>query len=216
MSVLLETSLGDIVIDLHVQLAPNASRNFLKLCKLKYYNYSLFHNVQPGSLIQSGDPTGTGTGGQSVYGILYGEQARFFEHEVSRALRHDKPGVVSMAAHGPCTNGSQFFITVDGPQEHLDDKYTIFGQVAEGLDVAVAISKVYADSDGRPYKNVRIRHTIILDDPFDDPPGLEVRTVWRARRRRFAAAVFTAVSATGSDPVERAQRGEAYTKPLIR
>eukprot|EP00962_Isochrysis_galbana_P017723 scaffold5098_cov112-Isochrysis_galbana.AAC.1 len=132
MSVLLETSLGDIVIDLHTEQCPNACRNFLKLCKIKYYNYSLFHNVQPGSLVQTGDPTGTGQGGQSVYGILYGPQARFFEHEITRALRHDKPGVVSMAASGPCTNGSQFFITVDGPQEHLDDKYTIFGQVVRG------------------------------------------------------------------------------------
>jgi len=143
MSVLLETSLGDIVIDLHTEACPLACRNFLKLCKIKYYNYSLFHNVQPGSLIQSGDPTGTGKGGESIDGVLYGPQARFFEHEISRALRHDRPGVVSMAASGPNTNASQFFITVDGPQEHLDDKYTIFGEVAEGLDVARAIASTY-------------------------------------------------------------------------
>ena len=79
-----------------------------------------------------------------------------------------------MANAGEDTNGSQFFITVADEQTHLDDRYTIFGEVAEGLDVALAISNAYADSDGRPYQNIRIRHTIVLDDPFDDPPGLRI------------------------------------------
>ena len=174
MSVLVETSLGDIVIDLHTDLCPVACKNFIKLCKLKYYNYSLFHNVQPGSLVQTGDPTGTGTGGDSVYRQLFGEQARYFDDEIHRRLRHTKAGCVSMASAKPNANASQFFITVADEQTHLDDRYTLFGEVSEGLDVALAISNAYADSDGRPYQNVRIRHTIVLDDPFDDPPGLQV------------------------------------------
>ena len=175
MAVLLETSKGDIVIDLHTDDCPIATKNFLKLCKMKYYNFSLFHNVQPGSHIQTGDPTGTGQGGDSLYRLLYGDQARFFEDEIHRKLRHNKAGTVSMANTGPNTNASQFFIsTTSEPQEHLDDKYTIFGEVAEGLEVVRAISEAYADGDGRPYQNIRIRHTIVLDDPYEDPPGLLV------------------------------------------
>ena len=169
MSVLLETSKGDIVIDLHCEDCPIACKNFLKLCKIKYYNFSLFHNVQPGSHIQTGDPTGTGQGGDSLNRLLYGDQARFFEDEFTRKLRHDKPGTVSMANTGPNTNASQFFITTTGGQDHLDDKYVVFGEVAEGLDIVQAIAEAYADADGRPYQNIRIRHTIVLDDPFDDP-----------------------------------------------
>ena len=174
MSVLIETSKGDIVIDLFTELCPTACKNFLKLCKTKYYNFCLFHNVQPGSLVQTGDPTGTGTGGASVYAQLYGEQARFFEDEIHRRLRHSKAGCVSMASSQPNANGSQFFITVADEQTHFDDRYTLFAEVTEGLDVVREISNAYADSDGRPYQNIRIRHTIVLDDPFDDPPGLVV------------------------------------------
>ena len=174
MAVLLETSQGDIVIDLHTELCPIACKNFIKLCKTKYYNFCLFHNVQAGSLIQTGDPTGTGKGGDSIYKALHGEQARFFEDEFHRSLRHTKAGTVSMVSTGPNTNASQFFITVEDGQDHLDDKYTVFGSVAEGLDIARGISETYVDGDGRPYRNIRIRHTIILEDPFDDPPGLLV------------------------------------------
>ena len=90
MAVLLETSLGEIVIDLHTDLAPKTCKNFLKLCKVKYYNNVLFHKVQNDFMIQTGDPTGTGRGGESIYGKLYGNQARFIEDEVTKALRHEK------------------------------------------------------------------------------------------------------------------------------
>ena len=143
MSVLIETSRGDIVIDLHTELCPVACKNFLKLCKTKYYNYCLFHNVQPGSLVQTGDPTGSGTGGESVYRKLYGEQAAFFDDEIHRRLRHTQAGCVSMASARPGANASQFFITVADEQTHLDERYTIFGQVAEGLEVAQSISNAY-------------------------------------------------------------------------
>ena len=185
---LLETSKGDIVIDLFCEQCPIACKNFIKLCKTKYYNFSLFHKVVPGTVVQTGDPTGTGTGGSSIYGELFGEQAKYFEDEIHRKLRHDKAGCVSMSNSGPNTNGSQFFITVSDGQNHLDDKYTLFGVVAEGLEVVQELSNVYADGDGRPYQNTRIRHTIILEDPFDDPPGLQVgdplHNVAAARWRR--------------------------------
>jgi len=173
MSVLIETSLGDVVVDLFVDQCPIASKNFLKLCKIKYYNFCLFHNVQKGSLVQTGDPTGTGKGGDSLYHQLYGDQARFFEDEIHRKLRH-REGTVSMASNGPNTNASQFFFCLNDDKEHLDDKHTVFGEVAEGLDVVRAISEEYADGDNRPYRNIRIRHTIVLEDPYDDPQGLQV------------------------------------------
>lgn len=174
MSVLLETSKGDLVIDLHYQQAPQACVNFLKLCKIKYYNHSLIHLVQRSRLIQTGDPLGTGAGGSSVWGLIEGESRRFFPDEFSKALRHDKVGTVSMANTGPDTNASQFIITTGPAMHHLDDVHVVFGEVAEGLDTLAAIDGAYCDADGRPYQNIRIRHTIILHDPFDDPPGLRV------------------------------------------
>jgi len=217
MSVLLETSKGDVVIDLFCDECPIACKNFLKLCKTKYYNYSLFHKVVPGTVILTGDPTGTGTGGSSIYGELYGEQARFFEDEIHRKLRHEQPGCVSMANTGPNTNASQFFITAAADQTHLDDKYTLFGMVAEGLEVVQAISNAYADADGRPYQNIRIRHTIILDDPFDDPPGLQVpdaspgpsEHVLRQDRERLADGEEAEEEQRSAEEIEEALQAKA-------
>ncbi|ELR21110.1 peptidylprolyl cis-trans isomerase, cyclophilin-type domain containing protein [Acanthamoeba castellanii str. Neff] len=175
MSVMLETSVGDIIIDLYTDKCPNTTRNFLKLCKCKYYNGVLFHNVQKDYIVQTGDPTGTGRGGESMFGLLYGDQARYFEDEFHPSLRHKAPGTVSMANAGlPNTNGSQFLITVGSNLESLDDRNTVFGFVAEGMDVVQKINEAFVDKDGAPYQIIRIRHTHILDDPFPDPAGLPV------------------------------------------
>lgn len=125
MAVLLETSKGDITIDLYIEETPKASTNFLKyeqllsgsivspllsdvflskgiwacrLCKTKYYNNCLFFNVQNNFIAQTGDPTNSGKGGNSVYGLLYGDQARFFEDEIRPTLKHKKKGLVGMAS----------------------------------------------------------------------------------------------------------------------
>ncbi|GAB4814762.1 hypothetical protein N2152v2_001808 [Parachlorella kessleri] len=172
MAVLLETSKGDITIDLYVDETPKAATNFLKLCKAKYYNNCLFFNVQSNFIAQTGDPTNTGKGGESVYGLLYGEQARFFEDELRPSLKHKRRGLVGMASAGENMNGSQFYLTLGDDLYSLDEKHTIFGEVAEGLDVLEAINDVPCDDDGRPLQNIRIRHTIVLDDPFPDPPML--------------------------------------------
>jgi len=174
MSVILETSYGDIIIDLYVEHCPNACKNFLKLCKIKYYNNCLFHNIQRDFIIQSGDPTNTGKGGESIYGILYGEQAKYFEDEVFPFLKHTKKGVVSMANKGPNLNASQFFITTGEDLHQLDEKHTIFGEVNEGIEAVMKINDVYTDEEGKPRQVVRIKHTIILDDPFPDPEGIQI------------------------------------------
>eukprot|EP00982_Pelagococcus_subviridis_P003611 27141-Pelagococcus_subviridis.AAC.1 len=106
MAVLLETSKGDIVVDLYTDECPNATKNFLKLCKMKYYNNVLFHRVTKDFVLQTGDPTGTGQGGDSVYKHLYGDQARFFPDEIRPTLKHKAKGCVSMASAGPDLNAS--------------------------------------------------------------------------------------------------------------
>lgn len=172
MSAILETSKGDITVDLYPEDCPNTSRNFLKLCKIKYYNNCLFHNVQHNFIAQTGDPTATGTGGESIYGKMYGEQARFFDDEIRPHLKHKKKGTLAMAGGGENLNASQFYITTGAELDSLDEKHTIFGEVAEGLDVLSAINDTLVDGNCRPMQNIRIRHTIILDDPFEDPPQL--------------------------------------------
>lgn len=172
MAVLLNTSLGDIVIDLHTEQCPLTTKNFLKLCKIKYYNNCVFHMVQKDFIVQTGDPTGTGSGGESIYKFLYGEQARFFNDEIHHDIKHDKVGIVAMASAGENLNASQFYITTRADLDYLDGKHTVFGVVAEGEEVLMRINEAFVDEKGRPLKNIRIKHTYVLDDPFEDPVQL--------------------------------------------
>ncbi|RVW24693.1 Peptidyl-prolyl cis-trans isomerase CYP59 [Vitis vinifera] len=125
MSVLIVTSLGDIVVDLYTDRCPLTSKNFLKLCKIKYYNGCLFHMVQKDFTAQTGDPTATGTGGDSIYKFLYGDQARFFNDEVHLDLKHSKTGTVAMASAGENLNASQFYFTLRDDLDYLDGKHTL-------------------------------------------------------------------------------------------
>lgn len=184
MSVLLETSLGDIVIDLEVEACPKTCENFLKLCKVYYYNLNAFFNVSKDFLAQAGDPTATGTGGESIWAYIaskQGKQApRYFTPEFVPRFKHRERGTVSMAVapaledgtKGGC--GSQFFVTLGDNIDYLDGKHAVFGHVVEGLDTLEKLNDVFVDQEGRPFKDVRIRHVEILDDPFPDPEGLVV------------------------------------------
>lgn len=109
-----------------------------------------------------------------MFGVIYGDQAKYFEDEIRPQLKHNKIGVVAMASKGPNLNASQFYITVADRLPALDGKHTIFGEVAEGIDNLLKINESFTDDDGRPLKVVRIRHTVVLHDPFDDPRGLEI------------------------------------------
>ncbi|KAJ6245589.1 peptidyl-prolyl cis-trans isomerase-like 4 [Anaeramoeba flamelloides] len=178
MSVFLETTEGDLVIDLFSEESPKGCLNFLKLCKIKYYNQCIFHFVHNGFIIQTGDPTNTGKGGSSVWGVIEGEKKRYFEDHFSPKLKHNKRGIVTMVNKGPNQNGSQFAITVRGTDlEHLDNKNMIIGIVEEGIDIVENISEAVTDEKGRPYENIRILNTEILEDPFDDPDGLVIPKV---------------------------------------
>ena len=175
MSVVVETTVGAFTIDLYTKIRPKTCLNFLKLCKTKYYNFALFHNVQPHFMAQTGDPDGTGRGGASVFAALYGDQAKYFEGEFLPKVRHTKRGLVSMVNVGDGLLGSQFFITLDDDLDYLDGEHCVFGEIAEnGEEILERLNAVIADEDHRPYQDVRITHTVILDDPYEDPEGLEV------------------------------------------
>jgi peptidyl-prolyl cis-trans isomerase-like 4 len=158
--------------------------SFLKLCKVKYYNFSPVHSVQKNFTFQTGDPLGPDSpesdGGSSIWGLLEGPVKRTFPLKLSPKLKHTERGTVSMAtvpsSHDPDERlaASQFIVTLGDNLDYLDGKAAIFGKVVEGFDVLEKINGAFIDDQGRPLKDIRIRHTVILDDPYDDPPGLVV------------------------------------------
>ncbi|NRB45166.1 MAG: peptidylprolyl isomerase [Verrucomicrobiales bacterium] len=124
----MKTDKGNLSITIYAADTPMTAASFLNLASRGYYDGIIFHRVIPNFMVQGGDPTGTGSGGPGYQ----------FDDECLSSLKHDKPGILSMANAGPGTNGSQFFIT-HGPQSHLDGMHTVFGHVTEGQDVVDAI-----------------------------------------------------------------------------
>ena len=118
--------IGHLKFQLHTDEAPKACHNFLALCASGYYNGTCFHRNIKGFIIQGGDPTGTGKGGESIYGEPFAD-------EISEVLHHDRRGVLSMANSGANKNTSQFFITY-GRHTTLDGKFTVFGQLIDGFE----------------------------------------------------------------------------------
>ncbi|PBP16051.1 RNA binding protein [Diplocarpon rosae] len=182
MSVLLETSAGDIVIDLLVDYSPKLCENFLKLCKIKYYNFSPVHSIQKNFSFQTGDPLGPSSsesdGGSSIWGVINGPAKRTFPVDFHPRLKHAERGTVSFATAQSTRDpeervaGSQFIITLGDELDYLDGKAAVFGKVVEGFDALEKINEAFCDEKGRPLVDIRIKHTVILDDPYEDPPGL--------------------------------------------
>ncbi|CAD7077732.1 unnamed protein product [Hermetia illucens] len=146
---IIHTTMGDIHMKLFAKECPKTVENFCVHSKNGYYNGHIFHRVIKGFMVQTGDPTGTGTGGQSIWG-------HDFKDEFVSNLKHDRPYTVSMANAGPNTNGSQFFITVL-PTPWLDNKHTIFGRVFKGMEVVQNIcnAKTNPKTD-KPYDDIKI------------------------------------------------------------
>lgn len=159
----LETSMGDVLIDFHEDKAPITCANFIALAEgnhpkadpkfagKAYYDGTIFHRVIPKFMIQGGDPDGTGAGGPGYQ----------FKQEIHPELKHDKAGVVSMANAGPGTNGSQFFITHNATP-HLDGGYNVFAQVLNGQDIVEAIGSVERNRSDKPVEDVVLEHVEII------------------------------------------------------
>lgn len=149
----IETTAGDIEANLFAKDAPRTVENFVTLSKKGFYDGIIFHRVIPGFMIQTGDPTGTGRGGPGYS----------FADEFSPALRHNKPGILSMANSGPNTNGSQFFIT-ETPTPHLDGRHSVFGEVTKGMDVVTQIANTPRDRNDRPLTPIAMKKVTVLEE----------------------------------------------------
>ncbi|KAJ1661898.1 Peptidyl-prolyl cis-trans isomerase cyp15 [Coemansia sp. RSA 1813] len=146
---ILHTTLGDIHLALFPEHAPKAVENFATHSENGYYNGIIFHRVIKRFMIQTGDPLGDGTGGESIWGSPFAD-------EFSPMLRHNHPYTLSMANSGPRTNGSQFFITTIESAPWLDDKHTIFGRVVSGSDVIHLIESAKTDKRDKPLEDISI------------------------------------------------------------
>ncbi len=149
-SAIIHTDLGDIGIELFADKTPTTVNNFVFLAREGFYDGVIFHRVIKDFMVQGGDPTGTGTGGPGYR----------FSDEFDSSLRHNKPGILSMANAGPGTNGSQFFIT-HVPTPWLDNKHSVFGQVTTGMDV---VNSIQPRDPSRPsYPGIKMNSIEIIE-----------------------------------------------------
>ena len=177
--VVVHTSIGPLDIELWPKEAPMACRNFVQLCLEGYYDGCIFHRVIRDFMAQTGDPTGTGKGGESVFGSK-------FKDEFHSRLRFTHRGLIAMASEGPDTNGSQFFVTLDRC-EWLDRKHTIFGKVTgNSLYNLHRFNELEVDAADRPEFAPRIERCEVLLEPFDDivprSPAATTTTTTAVRR----------------------------------
>lgn len=156
----LVTNCGPLNLELYCDAVPKTCENFLKLCQQGYYDNTIFHRSVRNFIIQGGDPTGTGQGGESLWG-------KPFEDEFKPNLSHTGRGVLSMANSGPNTNKSQFFITFRSCK-HLDGKHTIFGRVVGGIDTLNAMEKIEVDNKDKPIEDIIIGKAQVFVDPYQE------------------------------------------------
>ncbi|XP_010272663.1 PREDICTED: peptidyl-prolyl cis-trans isomerase CYP65 isoform X3 [Nelumbo nucifera] len=159
----LHTTHGDLNIELHCDITPRTCENFITLCERGYYNGVAFHRSIRNFMIQGGDPTGTGRGGESIWG-------KPFKDELNSKLLHSGRGIVSMANSGPHTNGSQFFILYKSAN-HLNFKHTVFGVVVGGLTTLTAMEKVPVDDNDRPLplqEEIKINSVTVFVNPYTE------------------------------------------------
>eukprot|EP00198_Chlamydomonas_reinhardtii_P009039 XP_001698376.1 peptidyl-prolyl cis-trans isomerase, cyclophilin-type [Chlamydomonas reinhardtii] len=194
----LHTNLGDLNVELHCDLAPRTCENFLALCDMGYYDNTPFHRSIKNFMIQGGDPTGSGKGGESIFGPT-------FKDELDSRLVHAGRGVLSMANSGPNTNGSQFFITFKSCR-HLDFKHSVFGRVVGGLDILSAMEKTPTDPDDCPTSPITITGATVFTNPFYELEEEERKAEAAERKKADAEA------AAASDPILN-KVGTWYSKP---
>ncbi len=154
--VVMETTAGVVELTLFPDVAPKTVENFVGLVKKGYYDGIIFHRVIPSFMVQGGDPTGTGMGGSSLWGKPFGD-------EFNQTVKFDRKGLLAMANAGPNTNGSQFFITT-ALTPWLNQRHTIFGEVAKGMDVVLKMEKVARDARDRPVEPIKILKAYIREE----------------------------------------------------
>jgi len=152
-----KTTQGQIIFKLFPEVAPKTVENFTTHVANGYYDGIIFHRIIEGFMIQGGDPTGTGRGGESIWG-------KPFEDEFHEDFEFDVPGLLAMANAGPCTNGSQFFITTV-PTSWLNNRHTIFGKVVDGMDVVKKLEQVDTNAYDQPTKEQAIISAKIRKTP---------------------------------------------------
>jgi peptidyl-prolyl cis-trans isomerase-like 3 len=161
MSATLHTSLGDMKLEIFCDLVPRAAHNFLALAASSYYDGCKFHRSIPGFMVQTGDPTNTGKGGECIRGGL-------MEDEFSDHLKHDRRGILAFAGNGSNTIGSQFFILYEAA-EHLDNTFTIFGRLMDGEGFTV-LDKIEAQpvagKKNRPVEDITLNSITIHANPL--------------------------------------------------
>lgn len=162
------TSMGDFRVQLREDLVPMTAQNFIDLTNEEFYDDFIFHRVISDFMIQDGCPNGNGTGGPGYT----------FDDEFHPDLRHDQPGILSMANSGPNTNGSQYFITVV-PTAWLDDVHSVFGKIMDGMEVVYAISEVETNSNDKPLVDVVIDSIrVVVGNPVIELTGPTAGTKW--------------------------------------
>jgi|TARA_R110002003_G_scaffold54_27_gene4886 peptidyl-prolyl cis-trans isomerase-like 4 len=205
---------------------------------VKYYNFAPVHSVQPNFSFQTGDPVGPTSkdsdGGRSIWGLLDPSQPakKTFAPEFRPKLKHTEMGTVSMATAPNPDNpderlaGSQFIVTLGPNIDFLDGKAAIFGTVVEGFDTLEKINTAYIDEQGQPLKDIRLLHTVVLDDPYEpDPPGLVVppeSPVPSAAQLATVRVAYDEDLTEGTDPEalekvrrEREARAQALTLEMV-
>ncbi|RKO94891.1 cyclophilin-like protein, partial [Caulochytrium protostelioides] len=148
----------DLKVEVFCEATPRTAENFLALCARGSYDNCKFHRNMKGFMVQTGDPTGTGKGGQSIWGAP-------FQDEIKPTLKHNARGILAMANKGtPDTNASQFYICY-AKQPHLDSKNTVFGRVIDGWDTLETLEHVAVDAKSRPVTPVYLRSVTIHANP---------------------------------------------------
>lgn len=165
--------------------------NFITLCERGYYDGVPFHRLVPGFMLQGGDPSGTGSGGQSAWG-----KGKPFRDTFDARILHDSRGILSMANSGLHSNGSQFFVTLKAVS-HLDYKHTVFGRLVGGAAVLDRIEGVGADKKEKPLQEVMILKATVFTNPVEEADKILIAEIEGNIKRRLSNVTKTAVPLLG-------------------
>jgi len=168
--------MGKLNFELHCDLVPLACENFITHCETGYYKNIKFHRNIRHFMIQGGDPSASGKGGESIWG-------RDFPDEFVKTLKHDGVGVLSMANSGKNTNGSQFFVLYKSAP-HLDNLHTVFGKLVGGMEVLKAMALVESDEYDRPVQDIVILDTFVYFNPFSKEEMLKDQQEEEAKQKK--------------------------------